>query len=61
MPRTGCIPKSKISGEGGWRPSLISKELMNKLKGKKKPTKCRKRAYLLVKNIGIFAGPVGMQ
>ena len=31
-----CIPKRKKLGKGGKRPKWMSKELMDKLKGKKK-------------------------
>jgi len=39
----------------------MSKELMDKLKGKENSKKCEQRAWTPGKNIGILSGTAGMQ
>jgi len=47
-----CIPKSRKSGKGGRRPAWMSKEFVDKSKGRRRSMKCGKRACPLGRSIG---------
>jgi len=47
-----CIPRSKKSGKGGRRAAWVSKELMDKLRGKKKVQEMWKKGLFTWKECG---------